>query len=216
MGQACSCGKGFPSTKLMSIITLVCTIYTCQALFLLPEDRGQRPAWVHGEIPFSMQCGQICVAPCEPVELVLFCEWCWHCSALLPLSITSPLRGNTQGRNTMPTPSDHLLVWFCFSQGKKQGAAQSLCLAGGCSWKPSLWTTKNGVCMSFIKNVLQIQWFVTISERGCCQLPVILLHTEASPGVSPLAKVWDSAEYQIPLLHIIVLAKLSWKLPVYM
>lgn len=117
--------------------------------------------------------------------------------------------------HTVPTSSDHLLVQFCFSQGKKQGDEQSPHLAGACNWKIPLWTAKNGLWASS-KNVLQIQQFVTISEQDCCQLPVILFHTESSPGASPLAKVWDPAKYQIPLLHIIVLAMLSQKLPVYM
>lgn len=49
---------------------------------------------------------------------------------------------------------------------------------------------------------------------GCCQLPVILLLLTAGPGVFPPGKAGGPAECHISLLHIILLVKLSRKLPV--
>lgn len=49
---------------------------------------------------------------------------------------------------------------------------------------------------------------------GGCQLPVILFRLTAGPGVFPPGKVGGPAECHISLLHIILLVKLSRKLPV--
>lgn len=46
-------------------------------------------------------------------------------------------------------------------------------------------------------------------REGCCQLSVILLLIPGWPGVWPAGEVWGATEYQIPLLCIILLAKLS-------
>lgn len=49
---------------------------------------------------------------------------------------------------------------------------------------------------------------------GCCQLPVTLLRLIVGPGVFPPGKARGPAECHISLLHIILLVKLSSKLPV--
>lgn len=186
--HGCSCGKSFPPPDLC-LYEDWSALFICSGLLLMPEGVGQRASWNPG----------------------------WH-SLLHPVwphlccSPRTSGAGGTLGiapllplPETVPTPPDHLSSGFCFSQEWRWGAVQEL-KAIPLNQQTGAWVSP--------KSALQAQQFVTISEQGCYQLPATLLHTEVSPGASPPAKVWDPAEFQIPLLHIIALAELSPELPV--
>lgn len=97
--------------------------------------------------------------------------------------------------------------WLCSPSGASTASS------GGACWIQSLWAAKISG-LNFIWEMHKAWELVTVSELGCCQLPVTLLRLTAGPGVFPPGKARGPAECHFSLLHIILLVKLSRKLPV--
>lgn len=111
---------------------------------------------------------------------------------------------------------DNLSLWRT-SFVPSTDLAMSMLLTGdrcACSLGLNNAGTRSGLWISS-KIYLGYSHLCQYQSRGAVSW-VLFCSTEASPGVSPLAKVWDPAEYHISLLHMSMLAKLSRRLLVYM
>lgn len=167
---------------------------------------GKESAGIQGGIPFSIQCGHICVAPRQGRCFSLNDAGLWgiapdlHHLTLLQ-TLCQHLQTTSQWDSAFPRNGNEVL---CRARAWQELVAESH------PFEPPKWST------SFIKKCSPDAAICDNIRAGLLSAACYSVDTEASPGVSPPAKAWDPAEYQTPLLHIIVLAELSPELPVYL